>query len=220
VDAHAELAERSKGWRVASWVLAIAIAGGCGGPAAEQARPEAPSARAAPAPVESMIAAYDRFATLACACEDRACVGAQTETYDKASADAARAMSEGDARRLSDDPRTAKIAARLTDCTAKLAKASRGPRPIRSRTRAGAQAEYQQMMSSYAAFVDEVCACNDQACVAHATERFGRDNAELARDMSPEAAKRMAEDPRMMDLTKQMTKCATRMAEEAAKASP
>ena len=68
------------------------------------------------------------------------------------------------------------------------------------------------MMASYEKYVDGVCKCADMACVSKEGETYAKANAEANKNPDPEAAKKMAEDPKFQELTKRMTECTTKLA--------
>src|SRR5205823_685672 len=72
------------------------------------------------------------------------------------------------------------------------------------------------MLASYEKYVNAVCACKDMACVSKEGEDYAKANAEANKNPDPEAAKKMAEDPKFQDLTKKMTDCTTKLATGAA----
>jgi hypothetical protein len=57
------------------------------------------------------------------------------------------------------------------------------------------------------------------ACVSKEGEEYAKANAEAAKNPDPEAAKKMAEDPKFQELTKKMTECTTKLATGAAGAA-
>lgn len=210
-----DLGVESKAMRAAmwstAWLTALALAAGCSWNAAAPTPPAAPSA--SPAEARSALThRYEALVTATCTCRDLACSARATATFagspDRGPTDAA------ELERWAADPAVAQLSELLGECTGRLAKTAARER---RRRRGGGTAR--QMMDSYAGFVDQVCACRDQACVSQATEDYGRANAEAARDMDPEAAREMAEDPKMMELTKRMVDCATKMATAAAAAA-
>ena len=75
------------------------------------------------------------------------------------------------------------------------------------------------MMASYEKYVNAVCACKDMACVSKEGEEYAKANAEANKNPDPEAAKKMAEDPKFQELTKKMTDCTTKLATGAAGAA-
>lgn len=191
--------------RIVGRGAALVVVIGCGGPAAAPASPGDPA-------VPSTAALSQRYEALAdklCACKDAACTARETATFANA-ADRA-VLDAGQIARWASEPAVAAVTQRMTACIAVQARDA-----ARARRRAAASTSARHLMDSYAQFVDDVCACKDQACIATATEGFGRANAEAARDLNPEDANAMAEDPRFMELTKRMTDCATRIATSAA----
>jgi hypothetical protein len=57
--------------------------------------------------------------------------------------------------------------------------------------------------------VDAVCACKEQACLDKENADYMKANTATPAD--PEAAKKMADDPKMKELTQKLTECTTRV---------
>jgi hypothetical protein len=57
--------------------------------------------------------------------------------------------------------------------------------------------------------VDAVCACKEQACLDKENADYMKANTAAPAD--PEAAKKMADDPKMKELTQKLTECTTRV---------
>jgi hypothetical protein len=63
-------------------------------------------------------------------------------------------------------------------------------------------------MAAFEKHVDAVCACKDQACLDKENADFAKNNPPTT---DPEAAKKMAEDPKAVELGKKMGDCMTKI---------
>ena len=69
-----------------------------------------------------------------------------------------------------------------------------------------------EVLASYEKYVNAVCACKDMACVSKEGEDYARANAAAFKNPDPELAKKLAEDPKFQELTKEMVDCTTKLA--------
>ena len=63
-------------------------------------------------------------------------------------------------------------------------------------------------MAAFEKHVDAVCGCKDQACLDKENADFAKNNPPTT---DPEAAKKMAEDPKAVELGKKMGDCMTKI---------